>query len=89
MTDDEIRKRVQERLANNMLPHYLPGLGPVTPGQPSPPVIDLGSVFQDPCEVCDERATHIRYNLPTGSLAFHHRCRQIWEDERNKPTRHG
>ena len=88
MNYDEIRKRVQERLASGALPRHLPAMGPVTPGQPSPPHIDVGSAYQDPCAVCDERPTQLRYNL-TGPLAFHHRCHQIWEEERNKPIRRG
>jgi hypothetical protein len=89
MTDDEIRKRVQERLADDTLPRHLPATGPVKPGEPSPPIIEAGSTYQDPCAVCDERATQLRYKFPTGWLAFHHRCDQIWNEERNKPIRRG
>jgi hypothetical protein len=84
MTDDEIRKRVRERLANGMLPRHIPA-GPVTPGQPSPPLIVTGSALPNPCEVYDEPATQMRYELTTGSLAFHDQCGRIWDEERYGP----
>jgi hypothetical protein len=92
MTDDEIRKRVRERLANRTLPRELPGgVAPLTADQPlsSPQPVIFGSPSPDPCVVCDEPGTQLRYDLPTGtgSLAFHHRCRQIWEEERHRPIR--
>jgi hypothetical protein len=89
MNDDEIRKRVQARLADNTLPSHLPAMGPVTPGAPSPPHVEVGSAFPDDCAACDEPATQLRYKYPSGPIAFHHRCNKIWEEERDKPIRRG
>lgn len=79
MKDDEIRERVRERLANRTLPGHQPLMEQRAPGQP---FIVNGDALQDRCAVCDERATHMRYNLSSGALAFHHRCNKIWAEER-------
>jgi hypothetical protein len=85
MNDDEIRRRVRERLASGALPRHLPAEALLTQGQPSPPsgiTVAGGAPLQDPCAVCDEPATQFRYNLPSGPFAFHGRCHEIWEEER-------
>ena len=78
---DEIRKRVRERVANGMLPRQAQPTGPVGPGQPSPPLIGL---HEHACAVCDGFGSQLRYDVPSGVLAFHPRCHAIWEEERDK-----
>jgi len=90
MTDDEIRKRVQARLADGTLPRDPPVIAqPVIPGQPTPVLLEAGSALPNPCSVCDEKATQMRYNPPTGRFAFHQRCYEIWREEAEKPIRRG
>ena len=81
MTDDEIRNRVRERLANGRLPARIPATGPVGPGQPTPPLIGL---HEQPCAVCDGFGSQLRYDVPSGGLVFHPRCHAIWEKERTR-----
>lgn len=89
MTEDEIRRRAQARLADRTLPRNPPMIAqPVVPGQPMQVGIVGGSALPDPCAVCDEGATQFCYTPPTGGrLAFHHRCHEIWREEADKPTR--
>jgi hypothetical protein len=47
----------------------------------SPP----GSALNDPCVVCNERGTQIRYNGFKPPLAFHRHYHDIWEEEAAKP----
>jgi hypothetical protein len=84
MNDEDLRQRVQGRLTSLALPRHLPAAQPIPPGQSPPPFIEVGSSLEDPCAVCDQRGTEMRYNLPTGSLAFHHRCHAIWDEERSR-----
>ena len=88
MNDDEIRKRVRERLANGSLQrsYHIP-MAPLKPGEPVPSAMLLGSALTDHCVVCDERSTQIRYNTMPPA-AFHARCNDIWEEEAKKvPTK--
>ena len=85
MDDDAIRKQVRDRLKEGRLPRHGLLAAQLKPGQP-PPSIVAGSRLSDPCAVCDETGTQIRYPYPNGPLAFHHRCEQIWREERDKPT---
>ena len=89
MTDDEIRKRVQARLADGTLPRMPPIIAqPVAPGQPTQVGLVGGSALPDPCAVCDESVTQMCYTPPSGRrLAFHHRCHEIWREEAAKPIR--
>lgn len=90
MNEEEIRKRVRARLADGTLPRQVRvAAQPLKPGQPTPEAFTVGSALGDPCAVCGERATNIRYNRPDGPLAFHHRCEEIWRDEASKPIRRG
>ena len=86
MTDEEIRKRVRARLANGTLPRELPTGRPLT-FDLTPAQMMIGSAYNDPCVVCDERSTQTRYDTPRGPVAFHDRCHEIWEEERHKPIR--
>jgi hypothetical protein len=82
MTDDEIRKRVRERLAEGTLPrevHVMAGLR--RPVVPTDDAWTAGSAFKDPCAVCDEQGTQIRYHVYKPPLAFHRRCHTIWREE--------
>ena len=81
MTDDEIRTRVRERLANGTLPRHIPATGPAGPGEPAPPLIGL---HEHACAVCDGFGAQLRYGVPLGVLAFHARCHSIWEKERTR-----
>ena len=81
MTDDEIRQRVRERLANRTLPLHAPATAPVRPGECSSPLI--GS-HEHACAACDRSPSQLRYDTPSGVLAFHARCHKIWEEERDK-----
>src|SRR5438552_17714586 len=74
MNDDEIRKRVRERLANGSLQrsYHIP-MAPLKPGEPVPSAMLLGSALTDPCVVCDERSTQTRYNTMPPA-ASHARC---------------
>ena len=85
MPENEIRKRVRERLANGTLPHHLPATddAPLTPGKPSPALGDPRS-RQGVCAVCDEEGTQLRFKVPSSVLTFHHLCFKLWEEERNK-----
>ena len=85
MDDDAIRKQVRDRLKEGRLPRHGPLAAPLRPRQ-RPPSIVAGSRLSDPCAACDETGTQIRYPYPNGPLAFHHRCDQIWREERDKPT---
>jgi hypothetical protein len=86
MNDEQVRKRVRTRLADGTLPRDRPMIAqPVTPGQPVPVGLVAGSALNDPCVVCGEGATQMRYNSPAGTLAFHHRCHTIWREEAEKP----
>jgi len=85
--DDDIRKQVQGRLTSLALPRRLPAAQPIPLGQSSPPFMEVGSSLDDLCAVCDQRGTQMRYNLPTGSLAFHRRCHAAWDEERSRAIR--
>lgn len=91
MTDDEIRKRVQAKLAEGTLMRDRPMIAqPVIPGQPTQIGLIGGSALADPCAVCGEKATQLCYTPPTGGrLAFHQRCHEIWREEVEKPIRRG
>jgi hypothetical protein len=85
MTDNQIRRLVQERMANGTLPRDAPVIAqPVVPGQPTPILLTGGSALPQPCSVCDETATQMHYNPPDGRLAFHTRCYEIWREEAEK-----
>jgi hypothetical protein len=78
MTEDEIRNRVLMALADALLPRELPRL---EPGQSRQMLMEAGAALNDRCVICDEIATHIRYNLAEGRLAFHQRCHDVWKEE--------
>jgi hypothetical protein len=81
MTDDEIRKLVQKKVADGTLQRHYPVAA--TPGtSPAETAFSVGSAFPDPCAVCGERTTQLRYERQ--KVAFHHRCHKIWEEEREK-----
>jgi hypothetical protein len=88
VNDSEIRRRTQERLASGELQRtYHTIAKPLTPVKTPPTAITAGSALNDPCAVCDDRGTQIRYNLPAGTVAFHERCYAIWTEEAAKPIR--
>ncbi len=90
MTDDEIRTRVRERFANGTLPRHIHAvMKPLGAGiTPDDAAITAGSALNDPCSVCDARATQLRYNTtPGGPFAFHQRCYEIWKEEAGRPIR--
>jgi hypothetical protein len=88
MNEGELRKRIQERLSNGTLERtYHVVAKPLTPGQTAAVAMTAGSALSDPCAVCDERGTQIRYNLQPRPVAFHERCHTIWQDEAAKPVR--
>jgi hypothetical protein len=88
MTDDEIRESARQRLSTGQVPRELHMIAqPMTPGQPVPTGMVVGSALPDPCAVCDERSTQLRYNRPDGSIAFHQRCHEIWKEEARRPIR--
>ena len=84
MTDDEIRTRVKARLVDGSLPRHISLASPPL-GEDSPNVYTIGRELPDRCAVCGETATEFRYNQP--GIAFHERCREIWQDEASKVTR--
>jgi hypothetical protein len=85
MTDDEIRALVRVRLADGSLPRHTPVMArPLKPGQPPPTGIVAGSALSDPCIVCGERSTQIRYNAARRPIAFHKRCHEIWQEEADR-----
>ena len=87
MTDAEIRTRVKARLADGSLPRQITvaALPLKQPGNRSPEAFTIGNSLPDRCAVCDEAATQFRYNQQ--NVAFHERCRTIWQEEASKVTR--
>jgi hypothetical protein len=89
MTDDEIRKTVQKKFADGTLQrHYSVAARPrgARPGEEvAETAFSVGSAYPDPCAVCGEPSTQLRYELHR--VAFHHRCHKIWEEEAAKPIR--
>ena len=85
MDDNAIRKQVRDRLKEGRLPRLRPARGAVEAGAIAAQFV-AGSRLSDLCAACDETGTQIRYPYPNGPLAFHHRCDQIWREERDKPT---
>jgi hypothetical protein len=86
MDDEAIRKQVRQRLKDNRLPRHGLVAAPLKPGSERPsPDISVGSRYSDPCAACDETDTQIKYEYPTGPVAFHRRCDEIWREEREKP----
>jgi hypothetical protein len=62
------------------------GLGGARPGEEvAETAFSVGSAYPDPCAVCGEPSTQLRYELHR--VAFHHRCHKIWEEEAAKPIR--
>ena len=57
MTDDELRKRVRERLTNGTLPPRVPATAPAGPREPTPPLIGL---HERACTVCDRFGSQLR-----------------------------
>jgi hypothetical protein len=87
MTEDEIRKRARARLADRTFPCDPPVIAqPVVPGQTTQYGLVAARDLPDPCAVCDQTGTQMRYTQPPGGLAFHHRCHEIWREEAEKPT---
>lgn len=88
MNDDELRTRIDARLASGQLQRSYPAIAkPLRPGETTPEAFTIGSALADACAVCDERATQFRYNVtPGGPVAFHTRCQKIWEEEAAKPA---
>jgi hypothetical protein len=85
MTDDEIRDRVRAKLADGTLPRDTPVMfQQIRSGQPTPVGLVAGSSLADPCAVCGESSTQIRYNAAAGPIAFHERCHRIWREEADK-----
>ena len=81
MTEDEIRNLVQKKFANGtLLRHYMVAVQ--KSASAAEPAFSVGSAFLDPCVVCGERSTQLRYERQ--KVAFHHRCHRIWEEEREK-----
>jgi hypothetical protein len=78
MTEEEIRNRIILALAEARLPREIPKL---KPGQPRQTLMEAGGALNDRCVICAEIATHIRYNLAEGPLAFHQQCHDIWKEE--------
>ena len=66
MQEDEVRKRVRERLKNGHLRRQLPTAAPLRAGQSPPETMAVGSAFKEPCAACGEAGTQIRYTYPTG-----------------------
>ena len=88
LNDDEIRKRVRTRLAEGTLPSQI-HVAAQPPGQPTRESFTVGSALSDPCAACGEGVTQFRYNIPTGAVAFHKRCHDVWKDEADKFIRRG
>jgi hypothetical protein len=86
MTEDEIRKLAQMKFANGTLQRQY-AVAARKGASAAEPALSVGSAFLDPCVVCGERSTQLRYELH--SVAFHHRCHRIWEEEREKLTPRG
>jgi hypothetical protein len=84
MDDEAIRKQIRERLKDGRLPRHELVVPPLKSGE-SPLGIMAGNRLSDPCAACDETRTQIRYPYPSGPVAFHQRCDQIWREEREKP----
>ena len=81
-TDDDIRELVRAGLAAGTLPATAPMLTIRTvPGEPLVPARVAGASLPDRCAVCGESSTNIRYNVPNAPIAFHTRCRQVWEEQ--------
>jgi len=82
-TDDEIRQIVQKKLADGTLQrHYTWVAQPVGPGLSVPAVdtaFSVGSALPDPCVVCGEHPTQLRYE--PHRVAFHHECHRVWQEE--------
>jgi hypothetical protein len=86
MDEEAIRKTVRDRLKKGHLPRHLPTATPSKPGQPVSDTIVVGSMLAEPCAACDRGGTQIKYKYPSGPIAFHSRCNEIWEEERGKPS---
>ncbi len=84
MDEEAIRKKVRDRLKAEQLPRHLPTATPLKPGQPVADTIVVGSMLKERCAACDGAGTQIMYKYPSGPIAFHMRCNQIWEEERHK-----
>ena len=88
MTDDEIRKLVRKKLADRTLQrHYTVVAERVGPGISTPAVetaFSLGSALPDPCVVCGEHPTQLRYERQR--VAFHRECHRIWQEEGRRLT---
>ena len=83
MTDDEIRKIVQAKLAEGALPREQPVIAKlVVPGAPTPIMMEGGSALPYPCAVCGGHPTQFYYT--DARLAFHERCHRIWLEEAEK-----
>lgn len=88
MDDEDIRKRVRERLASAKLPREIHVVAkPLKSGETPRNAMMVGSALSDPCAVCDAGGTQLRYDMPTGAVAFHDRCHRIWQEEAAKPVR--
>ena len=81
MTDDEIRARVKATLANGSLPRQI---STASWRGKTAQALSVGSALPNRCIVCDESRTQFRYNVQR--IAFHARCRDIWEAEGGKVT---
>jgi hypothetical protein len=86
MTEGEIRKLVRKKLAERTLQcHYTEIAERLAPGVSTPAVetaFALGSALPDPCVVCGQRPTQLRYERQ--KVAFHRECHRIWQEEGRK-----
>jgi hypothetical protein len=90
MTDDEICFRLVE-LSRSGLPREMPG-APVGQLQGRETML-IASCRGHRCSVCEttitgeDAALSIEYRYPTGTVHFHARCHELWDEERHRPIR--
>lgn len=84
MNEEEIRRKIRERLKSGSLPRELPSGARLQLGAVVESFLKLGLDTKYPCSACDGDGPTMTYVYSDREVRFHERCENMWEDERNK-----